>query len=98
MRITIPRWVQLMLIPVAIFLAIYFSRAAGHAVWVFLISTIVALLLNPLVLLMRRIKVPRWLAVPVVYLGFLAALVVLVVFLGPPLVGQFQKLFNAIPG
>lgn len=98
MRITIPRWVQLMLIPVAIFVAIYFSRAASHAVWVFLISTIVALLLNPLVLLMRRVKVPRWLAVPVVYLGFLAVLVVLIVFLGPPLIGQFQKLFDAIPG
>jgi predicted PurR-regulated permease PerM len=96
-RITIPRWVQLILIPVAIFVALYFSREASHAVWVFLISTIVALFLNPVVLLMRRIKVPRWLAVPVVYLAFLAALVVLVIFLGPPLIGQFQKLFNAIP-
>lgn len=98
MRITIPRWVQLMLIPVAILLVVYFSRAASHAVWVFLVSTIVALLLNPLVLLMRRVKIPRWLAVPVVYLAFVAAVVVLVIFLGPPLVGQFQKLFDAIPG
>ncbi len=98
MRITIPRWVQLMLIPVAILLVVYFSRAASHAVWVFLVSTIVALLLNPLVLLMRRVKIPRWLAVPVVYLAFVAAVVILVIFLGPPLVGQFQKLFDAIPG
>ncbi len=91
MRITIPRWVQLMLIPVAILLVVYFSRAASHAVWVFLVSTIVALLLNPLVLLMRRVKIPRWLAVPVVYLAFVAAVVILVIFLGPPLVGQFQN-------
>jgi predicted PurR-regulated permease PerM len=96
-RITIPRWVQLVLIPVAIFLALYFSRAASHAVFVFLISTIVALLLNPVVLAMRRIKCPRWLAVPVVYLIFVAVIVLLVVFLGPPLIRQFQRLFEAIP-
>jgi len=97
-RITIPRWVQLILIPVAIFLALYFSKAASHAVWVFLISTIVALLLNPLVLAMRKVKFPRWLAVPIVYLTFLAVVVVVVVFLGPPLIRQLQRLFTAIPG
>jgi predicted PurR-regulated permease PerM len=97
-RITIPRWVQIVLIPVAIFLALYFARAASHAVFVFLMSTIVALLLNPVVLVMRRIKCPRWLAVPVVYLAFLGIVVVLIVFLGPPLIRQFQRLFEAIPG
>jgi len=90
--------VQLVLIPVAIFLALYFGRSASHAVFVFLISTIVALLLNPVVLQMKRIKVPRWLAVPVVYLAFVAVVVVAIVFLGPPLLRQFQRLFEAIPG
>lgn len=97
-RIIIPRWVQMILIPVAIFVALYFSRAASHAVWVFIVSTIVALLLNPAILYMNRIKVPRWLAVPIVYLVFLAAVVLVIVFLGPPLVGQLQRLFEAIPG
>ncbi len=97
MRITIPRWVQLILIPIAIFLALYFARAASHAVFVFLISAIVALFLNPVVLAMGRLKFPRWLAVPVVYLVFIGVIVVIVVFLGPPLVRQFQRLFNAIP-
>lgn len=98
MRITIPRWVQLVLIPVAIFLALYFSRSASHAVFVFLISAILALLLNPVVLAMHRVRCPRWLAVPVVYLAFLAVIAVLIIFLGPPLVRQFQRLFEAIPG
>lgn len=98
MRITIPRWVQLVLIPVAVFLALYFTRAASHAVFVFLISSIIALLLNPLVLAMGRVKCPRWLAVPVVYLAFVAAVVLAVVFLGPLLVKQLRDLFNAIPG
>lgn len=98
MHITIPRWAQLVLIPVAIFLALYFGRAASHAVFVFLMSTIVALLLNPVVLAFRRIKCPRWLAVPVVYLAFVAIVVIIIIFLGPPLVRQFQRLFEALPG
>ncbi len=97
-RITIPRWVQLVLIPVAIFLALYFSRVASHAVFVFLISALVALLLNPVVLAMRRVKSPRWLSVPIVYLAFLAVIVLLITFLGPPLIRQLQRLFEAIPG
>ncbi|MBC7293328.1 MAG: AI-2E family transporter, partial [Thermoleophilia bacterium] len=44
-----------------------------------------------------RIRCPRWLAVPVVYLSFVAVVVVLIIFLGPPLVRQFQRLFDKIP-
>jgi predicted PurR-regulated permease PerM len=97
-RITIPRWVQLVLIPVAILLALYFARSASHAVFVFLISAIVAMLLNPVVMGLGRVKCPRWLAVPVVYLAFAAVIVLIVVFLGPPLIRQFQRLFDAVPG
>jgi predicted PurR-regulated permease PerM len=97
-RITIPRWAQLVLIPVAIFFAVYFCRAASHAVFIFVMATLVALLLNPLVMLLGRIKLPRWLAVPLVYLVFLAVVVLVLVFLGPLLVVQLQRLFGAIPG
>ena len=43
MHITIPRWAQAVLIPVAIFLALYFAKVASHAVFVFLMSMVVAL-------------------------------------------------------
>jgi predicted PurR-regulated permease PerM len=88
----------MILIPVAILLVLYFGRSASYAIFVFLISTIVALLLNPVVLIMGRIKCPRWLAVPVVYLAFVGVVAVLIIFFGPPLVRQFQRLFEAIPG
>ena len=97
MRISIPRWVQLILIPLAIVFALYFGRAASHAVFVFLMSAIVALLLNPLAMAAGRIKCPRWLAVPLVYIVFIAAIVLIFVYLGPPLIDQLQKLFDAIP-
>jgi len=96
-QITIPRWAQAVLIPVAIFLALYFAKVASHAVFVFLMSTVVAVLLNAVVLGMGRIKVPRWVSVPVVYLAFVAVVVVLSIFLGPPLIRQFQRLFETIP-
>lgn len=98
LRITIPRWAQAVLIPVAVLVGLYFSKVASHAVFVFLISAVVAMLLNPLVLGMRKAKIPRWLGVPVVYLGFVAVVVVVIIFLGPLLVRQFQRLFDAIPG
>jgi predicted PurR-regulated permease PerM len=97
-QITIPRWAQAVLIPVAIFLALYFAKVASHAVFVFLVATVVAVLLNPVVLGMGRIKVPRWAAVPIVYLAFVAVIVLVFILLGPALVGQFQRLFEAIPG
>jgi predicted PurR-regulated permease PerM len=96
-HITIPRWAQAVLIPVGIILALWFMKVANHAVFVFLMSTIVALLLNSVVLGMGKLKVPRWVAVPVVYLAFAAVVVVLFIFLGPPLIRQFQRLFDAIP-
>jgi predicted PurR-regulated permease PerM len=96
-QITIPRWAQAVLIPVAIFLALYFAKVASHAVFVFLMSMVVAVFLNAAILGMGRIKVPRWVAVPIVYLVFLAVVVVLFIFLGPPLVRQFQRLFETIP-
>ncbi len=98
MHITIPRWAQAVLIPLAIILALWFAKVASHAVFVFLMSTVVALLLNAVVLGMGKLKLPRWLSVPVVYLAFAAVVVVLVIFLGPPLVRQFQRLFEAVPG
>lgn len=98
MRVTIPRWAQFVLVPVAVILVLYFGRAASHAVFVFLMSSIVALLLNPVVLVLHhRAKCPRWLAVPLVYLVFVAAVVLLFVYLGPPLIRQFQRLIEAIP-
>ncbi len=97
MRISIPRWVQFILIPLAFFLALYFARVASHAVFVFLLSAIVALFLNPLAMAARRIKIPRWAAVPLVYVLFVAAVVLIFVYLGPPLIRQLQKLFDAVP-
>lgn len=97
MQVTIPRWAQLILIPVAVFLAIYVGQAMSHALFMFLLAALIALLLNPLVHLLHRVFVPRAVAVPLVYASFIAVVVVIVVFTGPLLVQQAQDLFALLP-
>jgi predicted PurR-regulated permease PerM len=96
-RITIPRWVQMFLIPLAILLAFLFSRTISHAIMVFLVSTMVALLFNAVVIAMVRIKIPRWVAVPIVYVVAIAIVVIVLVFFGPALIRSIQTIFSKIP-
>jgi predicted PurR-regulated permease PerM len=96
-QVTIPRWAQAVLIPVAILVGILVIRIASHAVFVFLFAALFSLLLNPLVEAMRRARVPRAISVPLVYLSALAVVVVLVAIAVPPLVSQAGNLIKRIP-
>lgn len=71
-RIEIPRWVQLVGLPLLLLLAWVVAGAARHAVFLFLVALLIALLLNPLVRALGRVWVPRGLAVAIVYLAFAA--------------------------
>ncbi len=95
--IVIPRWAQAVLLPVAVFLALVFGRAMSHALFALLMAVLLALLLNPIVRSLRRLRMPRVVAVPLVYLTFVALLVVLLVVGVPVLVSQIQGLFNRVP-
>jgi predicted PurR-regulated permease PerM len=96
-QVTIPRWVQVALIPVAVFLALYLGRAVSHALFVFLLAALIALLLNPLVDILRRLHVPRAVSVPLVYASFIAVVVVIVILTGPLLVRQARDFFALLP-
>jgi len=87
-RIVIPRWVQLVGLPVGIFFAWIFAQAAGHTVFLFLIATLIALLLDPLVLALGAIKIRRGLAVAVVYITFAALIAFALIALGSVVVSQ----------
>ena len=45
----VPRWIQLVSLPVILLFGWIFAGAVRHALFVFLVSGIVAMLLNPLV-------------------------------------------------
>ena len=97
MQITIPRWVQLILIPLAVLAVFYLVRTLSTAVFVFLMASLLSLLLNPLVQSLCALRIPRILAVPIVYLSFATIVVLLAILAGPPLAAQFRALAENVP-
>ena len=95
-RIPIPRWVQLVGLPLLLLLAWVVATTAYHVVVVFLIAALLALLLDPLVRALQRVRLPRGLSVAIVYLSFLAALAVTVGALGTVAVDQTKTAANRV--
>ncbi|HZT16570.1 MAG TPA: AI-2E family transporter [Gaiellaceae bacterium] len=73
-RIVVPRWIQLVGLPLLLLLGWVLASAAGHVVFLFLVAALIALLLDPLVRGLQRVRLPRGLAVACVYLAFAVAL------------------------
>src|SRR4051794_2828775 len=96
--VVVPRWVQLVMLPLAIVAAWVIARAAGVVLLVFVVAAVVALILNPLVLIVQRgARVPRGLAVAAVYVGLLITLTGVGFLLANPIADQAQKLSNDVP-
>jgi predicted PurR-regulated permease PerM len=87
-RIQIPRWVQLVGLPLLILLVWVVAGAVRHAVFLFLVALLIALLLNPLVRGLGRVWIPRGLAVAIVYLAFAAVIALAVLVLATVVVQQ----------
>ena len=87
-RVRIPRWIQLVGLPLVALFVFGVAETAGHAVVLFIVAGLIALFLDPLVRAAERLGLRRGLAVAVVYLAFLAALVVIVGALATVVVGQ----------
>ncbi len=87
-RIEIPRWVQLVLLPLLLVLAWVVAGAVRHVVFLFLVALLIALLLNPLVRGLGRVWVPRGLAVALVYLAFAAVVALAILALATVVVQQ----------
>ena len=64
----------------------------------FVLGSVIAFLLNPLVKRLVRLKVPRTLATVMALLAFLAALIVFVLLLAPLLESQVVQLVKRLPG
>jgi predicted PurR-regulated permease PerM len=87
-KIEVPRWVQLVGLPVLVLLGWTIAGAIRHVLFLFLIAAIVALLLNPLVRGLGRVWIPRGFAVAIVYLAFAAAVGMAVLALATVVVDQ----------
>jgi predicted PurR-regulated permease PerM len=77
--IQVPRWIQLVVLPVVLVLAFLLAKTLGHVLFLFLTASVIAFTLNPLVRDLTRLRVPRAPAVFIVYLVFAALVVALLV-------------------
>jgi predicted PurR-regulated permease PerM len=90
-RIEIPRWAQLVLLPLLLLLAWAVAGAVRHVLFLFLVALLIALLLNPLVRGLGRIWIPRGPAVALVYLAFAAVVALAIVALATVVVQQTRS-------
>jgi putative heme transporter len=96
-RVVVPRWMQLVLLPLAILALYVLGKAAGKVLLLFIIAGLIALILNPAVALLHRSRLPRGLAVLAVYLGFFLSLAGIGVLLANPISHQVRTFTNNLP-
>src|SRR3954468_24499017 len=96
-RVIVPRWIQLVMLPLAVLFLWAVLRAAGPVLLLFVIGALVALLLNPFVTILRRAHVPRGLAVVIVMLGLVGSLVLAGVILANPVTDQVSAFRDNVP-
>src|SRR5579864_6439295 len=86
--VLVPRWVQLVLLPLALLGLWALAGAAGVVVLILIAASTLALILNPLVKMISRGRVPRGLAILLVYVAGFAALGGIGVLLANPVSTQ----------
>ena len=96
-RAVVPRWVQLVLLPLALLAVGALAKAAGKVLLLFIIAGLIALILNPAVAFLHRPRVPRGLAVLAVYLGFFLSLAGVGFLLANPISHQVQTFSDNLP-
>jgi predicted PurR-regulated permease PerM len=90
-RIQIPRWVQLVGLPLVLVFLWVVAGAVRHVVFLFLVALLIALLLNPLVRGLGRALIPRGFAIGIVYLLFAAVMALAVLALATVVVQQTRN-------
>jgi predicted PurR-regulated permease PerM len=98
-EISFPSWRTLgkwILVLVALYAIIWLIMNAMSALTPFIIGLVLAYLLLPLVNRLNR-RLPRPLAILVVYVGAFVALFVAVAYIVPPVANQFQQLVDNLP-
>ena len=81
-------------LPLLLVLLWVLLTAASHVVFLFLVAALVALLLDPLVRALQRVRLPRGFSVALVYLSFASALVLIIVAIATAVVGETRTAAN----
>jgi predicted PurR-regulated permease PerM len=95
-KLVVPRWIQLVGLPLVLIVAWSIAGAVRHVVFLFLVAGLIALLLNPIVRGLGRAWIPRGFAVALVYLTFAALVVLAGVALATVVVDQTKSAANRV--
>jgi predicted PurR-regulated permease PerM len=96
-RAVVPRWVQLVVLPLGVLALWELAKAAGSVLMIFIVAGLIALILNPAVSFLQRRRLPRGLAVLAVYLGFFLGLAGIGVAVANPISNQVRTFSNNLP-
>jgi predicted PurR-regulated permease PerM len=102
-QVVVPRWLQLVLLPLALLAAWALARAVGGTLLLGLAAAVTALILNPLVEFAQKthlpggVRLPRWAALAGVYVVFFAAVAGAVLLLVHPAANQIVTLQHNVP-
>ena len=94
---TVPPWAWIGTAAAIVVMVWIAGQTLGRVLFVFLVSLVIALLLNPLVRMVRRAHVPRGLAVATVFLSFLGVVAAAIVLLIPPIQEQINTIRANLP-
>ncbi len=90
-KLQVPRWIQLVGLPLLLLFLWTVAGAVRHVVFLFLVAGLIALLLNPIVRGLTKIWIPRGLGVAIVYLAFAALVAAASIALGTVVVDQTRS-------
>lgn len=96
-QVTAPPWAWLAAAAAIVVMLWIAGQTLGRVLFIFLVSVVIALLLNPLVRFLRRMRVPRGLAVGTVFLSFLGAVAAAIILLIPPIQSQISAIRANLP-
>ena len=92
-----PLWAKLVSVAALLAIVWILGQLIGPVLVIFAVSTIVALLLNPLVRMLRRLHIPRGVAVLLVFFGFIAAIALAVFLIISPVRTQVEEIQANLP-
>jgi predicted PurR-regulated permease PerM len=95
--VVVPRWIQLVVLPLALLALWALARAAGTVLLILLAASTVALILNPLVRILVRRGAPRGVAIFLLYLAVFAFVAGLGVLLANPVSTQISHFERDVP-
>jgi predicted PurR-regulated permease PerM len=96
-RPSTPTWALLLLGAAALVVVWILAQTLGHVLIIFMVSMTLALLLNPLVRMLRRLHIPRGLAVLTVFVVFVGSVAGAVALVIEPVRAQVEEIQQNLP-